>query len=112
MLKQEAPFLKTIEDFIPLPFDSTVFKSITVSVFLPHEIGSSLCLTVTSHLQLLSQKIANQNDLHIKDNWCSLYQTIFNVINNDKDFLADVYMMQQEFYQAPLKVWQDNDRAE
>jgi hypothetical protein len=37
MLKQDAPFCKKNEDFLSLPFDSTVFKPIATTVFLPHE---------------------------------------------------------------------------
>jgi hypothetical protein len=90
---------------------STVFKPIATTVFLPHENGSSLCLTVTSQLQSLSRKIANQKDLYIKDNWRSLYQTILNAIDGDKDFLEKVYATQEEFYKASLKVRQEDDRA-
>jgi hypothetical protein len=111
MLNQDAPFCKINKDFLSLPFDSTVFKPITTTVFLPHENGSSLCLTVTSHLQSLSRKIANQKDLYIKDNWRSLYQTILNAIDGDKDFLEKVYATQEELYKACLKVRQEDDRA-
>jgi hypothetical protein len=103
--------LQKNEDILSLPFDSTVFKPIATTFFLAHENGSSLCLTVTSHLQSLSRKIVNQKDLYIKDNWRSLYQTIFNAIDGDKDFLEKVYATQEEFYTASLKVRQENDRA-
>jgi hypothetical protein len=68
MLKQDVPFRKTSKEFIPLPFNSTVFKPIATTVFLPHKDSSNLCLNVTSHLQSFSRKIANQKDLYIKDN--------------------------------------------
>ena len=40
-LKQEIPFLETVDDFKPLPFDSTVFKPISACVYLPCKIWYS-----------------------------------------------------------------------
>jgi hypothetical protein len=37
MLKQEAPFQRTQDAFEHLPFDSTVYKPISASVYLPSQ---------------------------------------------------------------------------
>ena len=65
-LKEEAPFLKSVPSFVSLPSGSTVVKPISACVYLPHKKDSSLSIEVASHLQCISRKIANQEDLYIK----------------------------------------------
>lgn len=108
-LKQEAPFLKTEPSFLPLPYNSTVFKPISASVYLPRQNGPSLSTEITSHMQTLSRKIANQKDLYIKDSWHSLYQSIYSAIDNDQDFFNSLYITQAELYQDSLKSRQETD---
>ena len=108
-LKGEAPFLDSSSDFIPLPFNSTVYKPIPASVFLPAENGSPLSGIVTRHLKQLSRKTASQKQLYIQDSWRSLYQSILNSIDMDDKFLQNLYSTQEEFYQSCLKTRQEPD---
>lgn len=111
-LEQKAPFLQTEEDFLPLPFNSTVFKPIAASVFLPCQDSSDLCMVVTSHLQQLSRKVAGQKKLFIQDHWCALYQSILNAVGEDKLFRSVLYSTQEEFYRDSVNPRQEpNHRA-
>ena len=102
ILKEEAPFLQVSQEFIRLPFNSTVFKPVSTSVFLPAKNSSQLSLIVTSHLQLLSRKIASQKKLFIEDSWKSLYLNILDEIENDSGLMSLLYDKQQELYKEIL----------
>jgi hypothetical protein len=103
MLKQEAPFQRTQDAFEHLPFDSTVYKPISASVYLPSQDYPDLSFSVISHLKVLSRKTANQKELYIKDSWRSLYESIYSAIDGDQDLLGLLYSTQKDLYEAALK---------
>ena len=104
-LSEQAPFIKKTGPST-LPFNSTVHKPISAEVYLPAKGSSSLCLAVISHLMHLSRKTADQKTLFIRDNWRSLYQSIFTALENDRKFEEVLYTTQKELYEEPLPVRQ------
>ena len=107
-LSQQAPFIEKTGPST-LPFNSTVHKPILAEVYLPAKGSSSLCVAVISHLMHLSRKTADQKTLFIRDNWRSLYQSIFTALEQDVEFEATLYKTQKERYEEPLQVRQETD---
>ena len=85
---------------IPIPPTSTLFKLTSTHVYNYKQKDLPLDENVLAYLQRLSETIAEQKLIVLKERWHSFFKKICSEITSDAVLMNSLYNTQQEFYES------------